>query len=1367
MKSPGAQIDEVFCRASQLASAEERNAYLDQACEGQPRLRAEVEKLLWAAPRAEHFLERPFATPAAIDQPITEKPGTLIGRYKLLEQIGEGGMGLVFMARQQEPVKRNVALKVIKPGMDTRQVIARFEAERQALALMDHPNIARVLDAGSTESGRPYFVMDLVKGIPVTEYCDRERLSTRQRLELFVPICRAVQHAHQKGIIHRDLKPSNVLVTLHDGTPVPKIIDFGVAKATGGQLTDRSVVTGFAQMIGTPLYMSPEQAQMSELDVDTRSDVYSLGVLLYELLTGTTPFERAQLREAAYGEMCRIIREEEPPRPSARLSTLGQSAATVAENRHTDSRTLTQQVRGDLDWIVMKALQKDRTRRYESAAALARDVQRYLTDEPVEARPPRLADRVGKWVRRHRAAVWSAAVTLLMVTFGLTVSTILVLGAYQGERDQRELAQQREKEAREERSAALDARQLAERAGELARQQERLAKQQYEISERNLYVAHMRLAPRDWEESQVGRLHKMLDSYIPEAGRGDLRGWEWYYYLSLCHGDVMTLRGRARRVLSVAWSPDGGRVASGEDDGNITVWDARTGKVSLTLREHAAGVWAVAWRPDGKRLASGCLDGTARIWDTVTGKRLFVFRGVDDIRSVAWTPDGRRLAVGGENTVKIWDAATGQEALALGSGETRPMALSPDGKRLAAGDCRIFDALTGRQLLDFGDAWMKLTCAWSPDGKSLAVGQWTNWARIFDPETGQCLHWLWHPGSVQSLAWSPDSKQLATASWAQKVTVWDAKTGKEEISLRGHRGRVFSVSWSPDGRRLASGGADGTLKIWDPRSKQEPLTVDRAGAKCLAWDPQGQRLASASGGKIQVWAPTTGKEVLSLDVPATTIAWGPNGRHLAAMTDDKAVILDIETRKELMTLPGGRLGYRPSGPMSWSPDGTRLAGWGPDKTLQVWHARAPADPIFHTEDVLRAVAWSPDGSRIATGEEGVVRIWDASTGKELLVLRGHAPAHWIFSVAWSPDGTRLASGGWDETVKVWDTSNGRELVTLRGHTGYVLVVGWTPDGKRLASASSDGTVRIWAPLAGQEVLSLAGFYLAWSPDGARLATIGGPEGKIRIYDASVGYALAGSPAYQAHVHEQKADEYLESGAVEKAIAEYGEAIRLDPKSPRACYARAQAYLKKGVFDFAAADLSKAIALAPDAADVWYLRALAQLRAGRADEYRKDCAEMLKQFGETQKPDEAHWAAWTCVLAPDATPEWPRVLALAEKAAKSDPKSFQYQVTLGAALYRAGRLEEAAQRLAEADRLPKEPSERLRSSPAYDWFFLAMAHWQLGQKDEARKWYDKAAAWMEQNKPKDADLLRFRAEAAELLGIEEKPPTVKQPAGKPQ
>ena len=415
-------IKSIFGRALELDSQREREAYLAAACADAPEMRAEVNELLAMHDGAKGFMPRPAVAlhneSTADIAPFRDMAGTMIGPYKLLQVIGEGGMGVVYMAEQEKPVRRKVALKIIKPGMDSKQVIARFEAERQALAMMDHANIARVLDAGTTDKDLPYFVMELVQGVPITDYCDANQLSPRERLELFVPVCRAIQHAHQKGIIHRDVKPSNVLVTLYDDKPVPKVIDFGVAKAVESRLTEKTLFTQYGAMVGTFEYMSPEQADMNALGVDTRSDVYSLGVLLYEMLTGTTPLDREQLREAAFGEIVRRIKEEEPPRPSIRLSTSA-SIGKVAEARQSDPAKLTSLVRGELDWIVMRCLEKDRKRRYDGANDLAKDVERYLADEQVEACPPTLSYQFRKTFRRHRGAILTAsafAAILLLAT---------------------------------------------------------------------------------------------------------------------------------------------------------------------------------------------------------------------------------------------------------------------------------------------------------------------------------------------------------------------------------------------------------------------------------------------------------------------------------------------------------------------------------------------------------------------------------------------------------------------------------------------------------------------------------------------------------------------------------------------------------------------------------------------------------------------------------------------------------------------------------------------------------------------------------------------------------------------------------------
>src|SRR5262245_43758195 len=419
---------------------EQRAAHLDQACGGDAALRQRIEALLKACESKCEFLDSPndpaALGPTKVSPPGFEKAGDRIGRYKLLQQIGEGGCGVVYMAEQLEPVSRRVALKIIKLGMDTKSVIARFEAERQALALMDHPNIAKVLDAGATETGRPYFVMELVRGMKITEYCDEAKLSTTARLDLFMQVCAAIQHAHQKGIIHRDIKPSNILVTVNDGVAVPKVIDFGIAKATSGQkLTNKTLFTAFEQFIGTPAYMSPEQATLTSLDIDTRSDIYALGVLLYEMLTGKTPFDAKELLAAGLDEMRRTIREKEPDRPSTRLSTLpGNELSTTAQRRGIDALHLVSELRGDLDWIVMKALDKDRARRYETANGLAADIERHLNNESVVACPPSRFYRLQKTVRRHKLAFAASAAVSTALLIGIIVSTWQAVRASRAER---------------------------------------------------------------------------------------------------------------------------------------------------------------------------------------------------------------------------------------------------------------------------------------------------------------------------------------------------------------------------------------------------------------------------------------------------------------------------------------------------------------------------------------------------------------------------------------------------------------------------------------------------------------------------------------------------------------------------------------------------------------------------------------------------------------------------------------------------------------------------------------------------------------------------------------------------------------------
>ncbi len=587
---------------------------------------------------------------------VIEGPGTKIGRYELLELIGEGGMGLVYLAEQKEPVKRKVALKIVKLGMDTKQVVARFEAERQTLALLEHPNIAHVFDAGTTETGRPYFVMEYVEGKSITKYCDQQKHSIEQRLELFRQVCEGVHHAHQKGIIHRDIKPSNILVSIHGDKAVPKIIDFGIAKAIAQPLTKKTSYTEQGQLLGTPEYMSPEQAEMSYQDIDTRSDIYSLGVVLYELLTGVPPFDAKRLREGGIDHIRQVICEEEPRTPSARLTSLGDKAKAIADSRRTQIITLTRRLHRELEWIPMKAMRKERARRYRSASELADDIQNYLTGTPLIAGPESTVYRARKFVRKHAGSVATVALLALIIVLGLVVSILMGCRAEQARKQEAAARKQVEQalvRAENAERVAQDALNKEAVARAQAEQAEKTAKEKSEELRRTLYVNSIQLADAKYGEGNIRRVRKLLES-CPN----DLRGWEWYRLQHIADQSVMTLRGHSDEVHGMAVSSDGKRIVSGSWDPTIKVWDAVGGAEVLTLPGDGP-VLGVAISPDGKRIISGSLAGTIKVWDSATGTELMtlVVGNRDDVSSVAFSPDGKTIAAGCfENIIKLWES---------------------------------------------------------------------------------------------------------------------------------------------------------------------------------------------------------------------------------------------------------------------------------------------------------------------------------------------------------------------------------------------------------------------------------------------------------------------------------------------------------------------------------------------------------------------------------------------------------------------------------------------------------------------------------------------------------------------------------------
>jgi eukaryotic-like serine/threonine-protein kinase len=1114
----------LFIEALEIGDAADRAEFLDRACAGDAALRGRLERLLGQHGRAGSFLEPAAGLAATSDEPAAERPGTQIGPYKLIESIGEGGFGAVFLSEQQHPVRRKVALKVLKPGMDSRQVVARFEAERQALALMDHPNIARVFDAGATPEGRPYFVMELVRGVPITDFCDQNQLPPRARLNLFVQVCQAVQHAHQKGVIHRDLKPSNVLVSRHDTTPVVKVIDFGVAKALGQGLTDKTLVTGLAQMVGTPLYMSPEQAGMSDLDVDTRSDIYSLGVLLYELLTGTTPFPKDRFHQAGYDEIRRIIREEEPPKPSTRISTLGLAADTVSANRGLEQVRLSRLIRGELDWIVMKALEKDRARRYDTAAALAADVQRYLADEPILACPPSAAYRFRKFARRHRRAVLTGSVAagaLVLAAAALVAGTLLF------EQEQARTADARAQAATDLAAAEAEARSRLET---------------------QLYRQHIALAEREWSANNLSRMEALLEACPP-----DLRDWEWHYLKRLRHSTQSPLRHESP-VLDTAFSHDGNLLATCTQAGVVRIWRAETGREIQKWQElqkwqaHVGNATTVRFSPDDRFVATGGFDKTVKVWD-VKKVRDQVRRGEvgqphlkweehgGRVWSVAFSRDGRRLvSAGGMETertgeVNVWDMTTGEKVFPTKTFDTavRSVQFSPDGRRLATacGEVvQVWDAQTGEeQILPFScrDPVGSLEeVVFSPDGRRLAaVGGMVQVhpdreVKVWDATTGEAVFSLpGHVGGLRCAAFSPpDGRRLVSAGVDQTVKVWDATTGEEVLTLRGHLDIVVSVAFSPDGCKLASTSADNTVRIWDATPLEgEPTPEYRtlrghAGAVIdMAFHPTDGRTLVSTGtdGTVREWDFQAGTELVhrrrAIGAVIKRVAYSPDGLRLAAGAGMIPMrVWDMTTGTEGPPFPLHTAGVNG---LAFSPDGRHIALATSDFIVRVWDTTTLQEvgPPLKEQRWPLGLAFSPNGRHLAVGSgDSALRIWDWRTWKELPALRPQHAGR-VASVAISGDGTRLASASWDRTVKVWDNAEwrllhdlpqpsavqcvafdrdgprlawggtdgtvtvwdgpGTETHVLRGHTSWIQAVAFSPKGEWIASASLDGTVKIW------------------------------------------------------------------------------------------------------------------------------------------------------------------------------------------------------------------------------------------------------------------------------------------------------------------
>ena len=1112
--NPPPNEEALFQTAAPLPPAD-RAAFLDRECAGNPALRARIDALL-AAHDEPDTLASPdaVASPSAIARALPPDPtaddavGLTIGRYKLLERLGEGGCGVVYVADQTEPVRRRVALKLIKPGMDSKAVIARFDAERQALAMMDHPSIAKVLDAGTSDGGRPYFVMELVRGIRITEYCDREKLSIGDRLDLFIRVCQAIQHAHQKGIIHRDIKPSNILVTLHDGVAVPKVIDFGIAKAVEGRLTDATVYTQLHQFIGTPAYMSPEQAEMSGLDIDTRTDIYSLGVLLYELLTGVTPFDARELVSQGLDAMRRTIREKEPVRPSTRLTQLQATrAGTSFAVRHSRFAT-------DLDWIVMKCLEKDRARRYETANGLAVDLKRHLNNEPVVARPPSAAYRFQKAWRRNRLAYATSAAVAAILFAAAGVSTwqaVQATAARRAEHDQRTLAEDNGRRA------------VASEAA--ARRAEREAR-------RSLYAADMIATQHALNEGNLGQAREYLRHHIPGADEPDLRGFEWRHFWDQTEGGQLhTFTGHSNLVYCLAFSPDGRLLASGGWDGELFLWDV-PGRVRLSHFKPGGGeLRSIAISSDGGLMAVGT-QSEVSLWRVSDPREpgLLRRRPAKEAR-VAFVPNTSQVAIGlvqsvwgygfEPGSVELWDHESGQTIRELPETGSR-IALPSVGSALFTGvrhdRLQRWDLSTGHPTATAHFPWPLRSMSCSPDGRWLvtASGEEDNRAQLWDAVNLRSIRTLIRheeKTDVWDVAFSADSRFAATAHADQLVRVWSIETPSAPMILRGHGGEVRAVCFSPDGTLLATGGADETVRLWDLNAAARPTTISPVDfdqwQQGPAISPDGRHLAI--GGiedTVELWNLDSMRRVGVLTNTSHVVRFAPDSTKLITLDDSVTLkVWDLATSvpESVVTLTNVAGYYRA---FALAPDSAHLVGASrePDdsSSLTRWEV-ATGERLVRAKAhhrALWAIAFFPDGQRFVTcGEDRAVRIWSLSNLEMEVELRGHKDQ--VFGVGLSADGSLLATASIDGTAKVWRVAEREEVWTLRGHKRGVLDVVFNADGKTLATCSDDGSVRLWNLATGREVGSWHfGRQTCWavfSPDGGCLVVVDN-SGTATIFD---------------------------------------------------------------------------------------------------------------------------------------------------------------------------------------------------------------------------------------------------------------------------